>query len=468
MKGKSIILFIVLLVAILTLVSCANAKTDSLLVKDATEKREPASTDEKDPTEEQEPDNDNEWFFNEVYHWHAIDGVENEDESEYAVVDYEEHSWDSDTHLCKCGKKEQCELAFIDYNDRTLKTIVIDYGTELVLNTEIDDPQREKYIFKGWALNDTIVEQYTVQTSTTFKATYASACIVIFMANGTIVETQLVEKSKDASLPKSTPSKSGYTFANWENYTCITEDKIINAVFNPIKYNVKYLMPDGEEIGQEQLIEYGSAAVEPDVEPYWFDSENYHLYRFTNWTYKDNLDWNYSDIENDVASQFSNDSSVTPCVSIKALYRSEHHQPIILLENGTAINDTTIPVNLSIILPSGNECFLYGIDLKVSYEGISITGDSINTGSVFYDKTLTTDYNNKTKNFTLVWTSNNSGINYSSQQIIDTITFSRPNKQVTINRDNLVLQNDSSLIIASTNDAAYETMQKITPIIIIR
>ena len=406
------------------------------------------------------------WSFDEEYHWREINCGHGDLEGVDPFVDLAKHSFDPVTHICVCGCKELVTLTFVDYNGQILATIKKEFGTSVVLADEMQIPEREGYIFSGWTNGVSTTDRLLATESITLRANYNRTYIVLFVSNNSIFDTQYVVEGSNASPPRNNPQKDGFIFEGWENYTDITNDRIVNAIYEPIQYSVTFVMPDGVAIGQSQNISYGSTATVPEVDNYWFNWDNYHMYMFTDWTFNGNHGWDYTNVEAEVISQYKTDASKTPSVTITANYGTEYNLPVIVIEEETS-TDTTMKVNISVILPSNISCYLYAVDLQFSFTDIAINKDTINPSTVFYEM-ATSNYNNKTRTFNFIWTSDGTGKVYSQQQIIDTIEFSKSSSQVKIGDDNFVLVNTSSIIVAASEDADYNDLQKITPIVVYR
>ncbi len=96
-------------------------------------------------------------------------------------------------------------------------------------------------------VNDTTPKEYTVR----------------FLIDGVAVSTQTV-KEGDSAIAPTTPIKEGHTFDKWDaDYSNITENLDINALFTKNSYTVRFLV-DGEEY-DSQTVKYGEAAVAPVV-----------------------------------------------------------------------------------------------------------------------------------------------------------------------------------------------------------
>ena len=88
-----------------------------------------------------------------------------------------------------------------------------------------------------------------------------------------ICNTQSVEYGQQA-FPPVAPEVEGKTFKNWStNYKYITGDTTVQAVYEDNTYLVRYFDKDGVQIGEDQNIAYGEAALEetaPEVDDMTF------------------------------------------------------------------------------------------------------------------------------------------------------------------------------------------------------
>ena len=98
-----------------------------------------------------------------------------------------------------------------------------------------------------------------------------------------VLSVEKVYKGDDAQVPQ-TPVRQGYTFDGWEwigrgaifygvSIPNIRSNETFRAQFNINTYIVRFFDIDGMQIGEDQMIEYGGAAVAPDapeVEGYTF------------------------------------------------------------------------------------------------------------------------------------------------------------------------------------------------------
>ncbi len=82
--------------------------------------------------------------------------------------------------------------------------------------------------------------------------------------NGTLLSRQFVEYGKGAVTPAS-PERDGHTFYKWDaDYSKVTEDLIVTALYNKNQYKVTFLDSNGKEIRIDKC-EFGETAVAPEV-----------------------------------------------------------------------------------------------------------------------------------------------------------------------------------------------------------
>lgn len=86
--------------------------------------------------------------------------------------------------------------------------------------------------------------------------------------DGSVIETETITWGTDASLPPN-PERRGYTFSKWENEDKITkvkEDLVVTAVYKINSYLVKFYDASERQVGNTQVVNFGSAAVSPEAE----------------------------------------------------------------------------------------------------------------------------------------------------------------------------------------------------------
>ena len=159
-------------------------------------------------------------------------------------------------------------VTFKDWDGSVLKTEEIESGSAA---TAPSNPSREGYEFIGWdktfsniTSDLTVTAQYSIKTYT-----------VRFYSDSTFLKTETVEHGKSATAPNS-PIKEGHTFTGWDkDFTNITSDLSVYALYEINKYTVTFVDYDGTILKTEE-VEYGSSATAPEV-----SREGYEL---TSWS----------------------------------------------------------------------------------------------------------------------------------------------------------------------------------------
>lgn len=148
-------------------------------------------------------------------------------------------------------------VTFVDYDNRVLKTEKVEHGAKA---TAPEVTAREHYVFVGWDsdYND-------VTTNVTIKAMYEPAEYEVKFIGweGTVLKTEMVEYTQNATAPEA-PERTGYDFSHWSvDYTNVSCDLEVTAVYTPKEYSVQFVDSDGTVISG-QTVKYGEAAVVPD------------------------------------------------------------------------------------------------------------------------------------------------------------------------------------------------------------
>ena len=117
--------------------------------------------------------------------------------------------------------------------------------------------------FTGWNMDITcVLEDMTV------RPVYADLTFtVIFKGySGTTLKTETVAYGHDATPP--TPEiVPGHTFSHWDtNYTNVTQDLTVNAVYSANYYTVSFMNKTGTTVRSQQQIAYGGDAFPPAPE----------------------------------------------------------------------------------------------------------------------------------------------------------------------------------------------------------
>ena len=146
-------------------------------------------------------------------------------------------------------------VTFNDWDGSVLKTEEVESGSAA---TAPSNPSREGYEFIGWdktfgniTSDLTITAQYSIKTYT-----------VKFYSDSTLLKTETVEHGKSATAPNS-PVKEGHTFIGWDkDFTNITSDLSVYALYKINKYTVTFVDYDGTTLKTEE-VEYGNSATAP-------------------------------------------------------------------------------------------------------------------------------------------------------------------------------------------------------------
>lgn len=147
-------------------------------------------------------------------------------------------------------------VVFKDFNGTTLKTEVVDKGSNATAPTT---PDRTGYNFTGWDTGFTNIQSNTVVT-----AQYAIKTFTVEFKNydNSLVKTETVEYDKDATAPAN-PSQPGHTFREWDQpFTHVKSNLVVNALFDINQYTVRFLDKDGALIDTD-TVDYNTAATAP-------------------------------------------------------------------------------------------------------------------------------------------------------------------------------------------------------------
>jgi uncharacterized repeat protein (TIGR02543 family) len=121
------------------------------------------------------------------------------------------------------------------------------------------DPQRTGYTFTGWDRDFTYITE-----DMTVTALYSINSYTVTFADwdGRVLKTESVEFGSDAAPPVE-PAREGYTFTGWdEDFTVITEDLTITAFYDIDTYKVRFVDWDRKMLKKE-TVDYDSDATAP-------------------------------------------------------------------------------------------------------------------------------------------------------------------------------------------------------------
>ncbi len=122
-----------------------------------------------------------------------------------------------------------------------------------------ENPSKEKSEFVGWFNGDNEYDFNLVVTSNLeLTAKWVNLYTVTFKVNGEVVKEEVVKEGEDADFPDA-PSVTGKNFVGWEGtFENVTADSIVNAVFTDIICTVTFKV-DGVNYGETLEVIYGEA-----------------------------------------------------------------------------------------------------------------------------------------------------------------------------------------------------------------
>ena len=124
-----------------------------------------------------------------------------------------------------------------------------------------EDPTREGYTFTGWDKDFSVITEDITVTALYTVNTYT---VNFFDWNGEIISTQSVEYGKSAQAPEN-PIREGYTFTGWDkDFSNIIADLDVYALYEINTYTVTFADWDGTVLKTEQ-VQHGSAATAPEA-----------------------------------------------------------------------------------------------------------------------------------------------------------------------------------------------------------
>ncbi len=179
-------------------------------------------------------------------------------------------------------------VKFID-EEEVLSSAEAEYDA---IATKPADPTKEgsakyTYTFAGWAAtkNGTVVTDFTVKGNVTYYAVYTPTInkydVKFMLDDEQIGETQNIEYDAEPTVPENPVKEGGsgqyvYTFDGWYTEktggTNVTDFTVRgNATYYARfaetlkKYAVKFIDGDGNQVGETQNVEHGSAATAPET-----------------------------------------------------------------------------------------------------------------------------------------------------------------------------------------------------------
>ncbi len=134
---------------------------------------------------------------------------------------------------------ETFTVSFYDYDGSFIYAVEVEAGTS-ILETII--PTRPDYTFIGWNISLTNI-QYDLSATARYELNKYTVTFLDW--DGTVLSSELVEHGSDAVAP-TTPHRNGYSFIAWDvDFTQITNDLTVTAVYQIIDYWVSFDLDGG-------------------------------------------------------------------------------------------------------------------------------------------------------------------------------------------------------------------------------
>lgn len=303
--------------------------------------------------------------------------------------------------------RKELRIEFVDYDGTVLHTayVLASANGEPTNFTDIpQDPVRSSYAFTGWSITDfsNIVEDVTV------TAHYVRVYKVSFVyPDNEVIETQFVRSGDSAKAPTDIDLE-GYDFVGWDkDFSEITEDTTVKAIYEIKKYTVKFVDVQGKLL-LEKVVEHGSPVAPPKVPESYFDWATEKGYAFTGW------DKSYMSIKSDL--------------TLKAVYDKEITQPIILVDS-VSVKRGNKDVEVEIYLSSREKIF--GISLDMTFDEILKSGSEnleVSVNNKIINGNFVSDLDTDNCKYELRWIEGNpdtyEGIPASKYTLVLTFKFS--------------------------------------------
>ena len=261
------------------------------------------------------------WNGDEVYHWHSATCGHD------VTSEKNTHNWDDGettkeatvygkgitTYTClTCSmiKEEDIpeldsfSVLFVDDNNRTVSDRKYALKTA---NDKIQIPREtvlDGYRFLGWKEIDSskTISEFDFSNAKKddvyyFKSKYEKIFTVVFKAYEyneeignyilTVQETIEVAESNnkigEGECPE-IPNREGYD-SHWDPQSLcdINDHRIITPIYEIKKFDVVFKGAEGKEIDKQEVY-YGSFAIVPECEPYYFDTGEMKMYEFSGWS----------------------------------------------------------------------------------------------------------------------------------------------------------------------------------------
>ena len=154
--------------------------------------------------------------------------------------------------------------------DEVLGAITTEFGKAFAVP---ETPSKDGYSFDGWYSDSDLTIKYDfTQTATKDISLYAKFDEIVletftvkFFVDGTVISEQEIYSGKDAVAP-GVPTKIGHTFSSWDvNFTNVTKDINVSAIFTKNSYTVKFYEKDRVSLIESVSVQYGESAVAPNA-----------------------------------------------------------------------------------------------------------------------------------------------------------------------------------------------------------
>jgi len=165
--------------------------------------------------------------------------------------------------LVACEKGDSFVVSFESNGGTPVSSIQFDGKSPLDLP---DEPTREGYLFDGWHLDSDLLiplepaafSDHPIQDDLTLYAKWVEMRPeVTFMDGDTVLHVIRVHFGGLAQAPDD-PLKEGHTFDGWDqDFSSVTDDMVVRALYEVNTYNLIYYEEDGETIIQSTSYEYG-------------------------------------------------------------------------------------------------------------------------------------------------------------------------------------------------------------------
>lgn len=160
----------------------------------------------------------------------------------------------SDVTLYAKWEIRKYKVTFLGLNDEIIKEEFVEYLQDA---SSPSDPITPGYRFLGWDKPFLEIDKDLVVNAVYDINEYT----VIFKADGTVISTVSVDYNMGVSAPIA-PVKEGYTFIKWDqDYSSVKSNMEINAVYEINKYTVTF--KSGDDVLDTQTVNHGSSANMP-------------------------------------------------------------------------------------------------------------------------------------------------------------------------------------------------------------